>query len=163
MPQSPEEFARKLGRVAQAVKTQESRAIGARALVTKRFIVAAATSRNRGAKARWVSYQVRGDTARLQLRGGIAHLTERGSYKHPTGWGETPRASTHRRRKAAAKRGQSFSAAKALRTPWGPRASVRHPALRARPFWQKGIAASRAPGRKAYEKVINHTITSAMR
>lgn len=163
MTQSPEQFALKLGRVAQAVKTQEARAIAARALVTKRFIVEAAGSRNRAARPSWVQFRVKGDTALLRLRGGMGYLTELGSHHHREGWDEAPKGVTNRRRRNAARRGVTLAEHKALRTPWGPRAHVHHPALKARPFWRKGLEASRAPGRRAYQKVVNQTITSAMR
>lgn len=163
MTQTPEQFARKLGRVSKAVKTQQSRAIGARALVTKRYIVEAAATRNRKARPAWVQYRVKGDTALIRLRGGMAHLTELGSYKAPEGWDEVPKSSTARRRRNAARAGVELSEHRALRTPYGPFASVHHPAIGARHFWRKGLEASRVPGRKAYQKVVNQTITSALR
>lgn len=160
---SPEQFARKLNRVAKAVKQQDSKAIAARAQVQKRYIVESALTQNRKARPSWVSYKVVGDTARLQLRGGMAHMTELGSHLHPEGWDETPRSITHRRKKAAFKKGITLTEVSALRTPYGPKASVHHPALKPRHFWRKGLDAGRKPGHKAYERVVRQTITAALR
>lgn len=161
--QSPAAFARKLQRTTKAVGSVQGRAIAARAQVTKRFIVEAALTRNRNARPSWVQYRIAGDVAALRLRGGMGHLTELGSHHALDGWDETPRAVTHRRRKAAAKRGVDLAEAQALRTPWGPKSSVHHPALAARPFWRKGLTASREPGRKAYQRVVHETITTSLR
>lgn len=160
---SPAEYARKLRKAADAVKTQNSRAIAARAQVTKLHIVEAAVARTRQARPGWVKYNIDGDVATLRLRTGMGYLTELGSHNHPGGWAEVPRQSTARRRRNAAKKGVTLAVHPALATPYGPKASVQHPALRARPFWEKGLDGAREPGRKAYEKVINETITAALR
>lgn len=163
MASTPEEFAGKLGRATTVVKRQQTRAITARALVTKQYILAAAVSTTRQARPNWVQFRVRGDVAAIRLRGGFAYLTELGSHLHPEGWEETPRTTTARRRRNAAKKGVTLIDSKALNTPYGPKASVMHPALRARHFWDAGLAASRKPGHKAYEKIVIDAFKTALR
>lgn len=157
MERTPAQFAKKLAELPGAVKGQQHRAIEARALVQKRFLVAAALRRTRKARPSWVQYRIVDDVAALRLRGGMAHLTEKGSYKKPEGWPETPRT-VSARGKAKGK-----SQAGALRTPEGPRASVMHPALRARHFWEEGLDAGRVPGHRAYQESVDMTIVSVFR
>jgi hypothetical protein len=53
--------------------------------------------------------------------------------------------------------------AQALSTPYGPFASVRHPALKAHPFWQAGVEASRRVGAEAFNKSMRDSIAKAVR
>ena len=131
---TPAQFAAKLRQLPAAVQGRNRKAIEARALVTKQYILAAERRVNPHAKSGSVQFKVAGETAAVRLRGGLPHLTELGSYKAPQGWEEQP--------------GPGYDM---LNTPEGPRASVHHPALRARPFWEEGVTASRVPGHKAYK------------
>lgn len=143
---SAELYGAKLAKVAAVAVAASPQALRARALVTKQSIVGAAHAQTRMAKDNWVRYRVVGETAEVRLRGGFAFLAEKGSHRHPSGWTERPR-----------RRG-----VQALNTPYGPVASIRHGPLRARPFWHEGIAASRLPGFRAYEKVHQAAIRKAL-
>lgn len=146
---SGEQYGAKLLRLSHAATSASPKALQARAAVTKRVIVSSARSRSHLANDKWVRYRIVGEFAEVRLRGGFAFLTQKGSYLHPHGWDELP----GRRRR---------SRAKALSTPYGPRARVHHGPLHAKPFWEQGIAASRELGFRAYQQVHNAAIRSAL-
>lgn len=163
MADTPEEFARKLARLPQAVHGSSERGTRARAKVTRDYILASALERNRGTRPSWVQVRVNGDTAEVRLRGGFAYLTEKGSYKKPDGWEEGPKTVTARRIRNAKKRGVTLEQHHAVLTPEGPRAHVHHKPLRARPFWKRGLEASRKPAARAYQREIDQAITRTLR
>lgn len=158
------QFAGQLEKAATNVRTAQRRAIEARALAQKTAIVAAARTRNRLARPSWVRYAILDDdTAVVRLWGGMAKITELGSYHQPSGYVETPKQVTARRRTLAKRRGVTINESGLMRTPYGPRPRVKHPPIRPRPFWKAGVEAGRKPGRDAYQKVIDTAITSAFK
>lgn len=166
--QSPAQFAAKLRRLPQAVQAQQHKGIEARALVTKRIVLATAAGVRPFGKLqpKWVQYRIADDVAEVRLRGGFAHLTEKGSYKKPEGWDEGVKTVTARRTRSAAKKGITLTQKTVLH--WGGsdgewHGSVHHPALRQRPFWKAGIDAARVPGHKAYASAQEEAIRSVFR
>lgn len=133
---TPAEFAAKLERYVATATNSFERSIGARTAVMREAIFAAARAQNKGAREDWIKEDVAGMESSLRLVGGLAHLAELGSYHHPEGWEETATNAT------------------VLDTPYGPRASIMHPALRARHFWLEGVDAAREPGQRLSEAAI---------
>jgi len=162
MADSLEQLASKLRKLPREMKERDKRGLQARAKVTREFILAAASSRTKLVRPNWVQTRIIGSVAEVRLRGGFAYLTEKGSYKAPDGWVETPREVSNRRIRNAARKGLTVSQAKALNTPWGPKAAVIHPPLHAKPFWERGLTASRGPAKKAYERETVHSAINAV-
>ncbi len=167
-PLTPAEFAHKMQKTVVAVREQDSRAIQARAKVTKEIIEATAAGTSglgrKWALKGWVKIKhAGGDEATVQLHQGFGYLAELGSYKKPDGYIERPKKVTARRRNAAAKRGQTINESGLLSTPYGVFPFVHHPRQRAHPFWRAGVEKSRKPGYDAYSKSIVNTIHKAVR
>lgn len=164
MASTPEQFAGKLRKSAAAVKSSNRKALEARALVTKRGVLAAAATRSRKVKPNWVAFKaLTDDLVELRLRGGFAVLFEKGSYKKTGGYDERAKKATAGRRRTAAKKGLKINESGLMRTPYGPRAVVHHPYVKPKPYLHEGVQASRAQGRKAYEKIQRDAIASAFR
>jgi len=159
---SPAQLAAKLRRLPVAVKQREKAGLSARARITREFILSAAASRSRLVKPSWVRARIIGEFAEVRLRGGFAHLIEKGSYKAPEGWLEFPKQVSGRRIRSAARRGVTLSQSRALNTPYGPKAAVHHPPAHAKPFWERGLIASRRPARQAYERETVHSAVKAV-
>ncbi len=148
---TPVQFAQKMNKVAVAVKTQDKKAITARATVMQKIIeTGAANSSGLGRKyarsGRWVRTKPLGrDAAMINLRTGFGHLAERGSYRYPSGW--------------------DMIGTNSPVLSWGPNlaaASVHHPALRAHPFWRASVHVADKPGLVAYQKSMHDTIYKAI-
>ncbi len=161
---TPEQFAKKLVRMADAVQHSQDHALRARADITKDFIlVEAARVAPRQVRPTWVRTKIADQTAEVRLKGGFAKLWELGSYHQQEPYVEKAKKVTARRRKNALAKGVTLNESGLMRTPYGALPFVHHPLIRPRPFFKQGLDRARKPGHVAYEKSINKTITDALK
>lgn len=111
-----------------------------------------ATDKNPGGAKYGLRYSIRGPQydpyAFLWLWGGPAYVVERGAKAHKIDTTKTNRRRKNKARSLARQAGLDPSEAEYgtrsfLFTPYGPRRSVNHPGLSARPYWRQIEASAR--------------------